>query len=213
MSKLIVRAYSISLDGYGAGPKQDRKDPLGVGGEELHKWMFPTNTFKSMYGGKQGTTGVDDAFARKSFENVGSWIMGRNMFGPIRGEWNDPDWKGWWGDNPPYHTPVYVLTHHRRDSLAMQGNTTFHFVTDGIEEALARARKAADGKDVRLLGGAATIRQYLLANLVDEMHVAVSPVLLGTGEHLLAGIDLRARGFEVVEHVSTEAALHVVLRR
>jgi dihydrofolate reductase len=213
MSKLRVDSFALSLDGYGAGPRQDRDNPLGVGGTELHKWFYPTRTFRSMFGDGGGTTGVDDEYARRSMENVGAWIMGRNMFGPIRGGWPDDQWKGWWGDEPPYHVPVFVLTHHPRKPIEMAGGTTFHFVTEGIEEALKRARQAAGSKDVRIGGGVQTIRQYLRAGLVDRMHLAFSPVLLGSGEHLLSGVDLPALGYRVAEHVATEAATHVVLTR
>jgi dihydrofolate reductase len=213
MSKLRVQCFTLSLDGYGAGPDQDAEHPLGVGGGNLHRWFLPTRTFKSIFGGKGGTTGVDDDFARRGTENLGAWILGRNMFGPVRGAWPDDSWKGWWGDEPPYHVPVFVLTHHPRASFEMQGGTTFHFVTGGIEEALRRAKEAAGSKDVRLGGGVATIRQYLEARLVDELHLAISPVLLGAGEHLLSGLDLPALGYVVAEHVASEAALHVVLRR
>jgi dihydrofolate reductase len=214
MSKLRVNAFSISLDGYGAGPSQDEQNPLGRNGMELHRWFFPTRTFKDMHGqGADGTTGVDDDFARRGFDNVGAWILGRNMFGPVRGPWPDERWRGWWGENPPYHVPVFVLTHHPRRSLEMEGGTTFHFVTGGIEEALTRAREAAHGADVRLGGGTATIRQYLRARLVDELHLAVSPILLGSGESLYEGLDLRTLGYAVVEHAPSAAAIHVVLRR
>ncbi len=212
MSKLRVQNFGVSLDGYGAGPQQSREHPLGVRGEELHTWMYPTRTFKAM-SGRDGITGLDDDFVRRGMENLGAWIMGRNMFGPIRGEWTDEDWRGWWGDNPPYHVPVFVLTHHPRAPITMQGGTTFYFVTDGIEAALRRAREAAGGKDVRLGGGVDTVRQYLRAGLVDEMHLASSHVLLGSGEHLFTGIDLPALGFRVVEHVATETATHVVIRK
>jgi len=213
MSKVRVQAFGVSLDGFGAGPDQSRENPLGVGGPGLFGWFFPTRTFKTMFGQEGGTTGIDDEFARRSFANVGAWILGRNMFGPVRGPWPDDSWKGWWGDTPPYHCPVFVLTHHARAPLPMQGGTTFHFVTDGIAAALKRARDAAAGKDVRIGGGPATIRQYLQAGLVDEMHLAVSPVLLGRGEPLLAGIDLAQQGFACTEHAASEAAMHVVLTR
>lgn len=186
--KLRVHAFSISLDGYGAGPEQSLKEPLGRRGEELHEWMFPTETFGRLYGDGKGTKGIDDDFARKGFEGIGAWILGRNMFGPIRGEWPDEGWKGWWGDNPPYHSDVFVLTHHPRASFEMGGGTTFHFVTDGIESALRQAFDAADGNDVRLGGGAATIQQYLRSGLVDYLHLAISPVILGGGERLFAGL-------------------------
>jgi dihydrofolate reductase len=210
---LRVQAFSISIDGYGAGPHQDLDHPMGVGGMALHEWALATRTFQRMHGSDGGTVGVDDDFALRSFENVGAWILGRNMFGPIRGPWPDDAWKGWWGPNPPYRTPVFVLTHHARPSIAMEGGTTFHFVTDGIHQALRRATEAAGGKDVRLGGGVATIRQYLVDGLVDELHLAISPVLLGSGEHLLAGIDLVKLGFECTEHVPTSRATHVVLRK
>jgi len=213
MGKLRVAGFTLSLDGYGAGPRQDLGNPLGVGGEQLHRWLVPTRTFKAFHGGKEGTTGIDDDYARRGTENIGAWIMGRNMFGPIRGDWPDEGWKGWWGDDPPYHVPVFVLTRHPRKAIQMQGNTTFHFVTEGIEEALRRARAAAGSKDIRLGGGVETVRQYLRAGLVDEMHLVISPVLLGSGEHLLSGLDLLALGFRVAEHVASEAATHVVLKR
>jgi len=213
MSKLRVNCFALSADGYGAGPRQDLEHPLGVGGEGLHQWFRPTRTFRAMFGESEGTTGVDDDFARRAMENLGAWILGRNMFGPIRGEWPDDAWKGWWGANPPYHVPVFVLTHHPRESITMEGGTTFHFVTDGIEAALARAKEAAGPKDVRLGGGVETIRQYLRAGLVDEMHLAISPVFLGSGEHLLAGLDLVALGYRVTGNVCSEAALHVVVQR
>jgi dihydrofolate reductase len=213
MGKVRVAAFSVSLDGYGAGREQSLQSPLGRGGEQLHAWAWPTRTFQAMFGKGDGTTGVDEAFAAASFAGVGAWILGRNMFGPVRGPWPDESWKGWWGDTPPYHTPVFVLTHHARAPLAMAGGTTFHFVTEGIEAALDRAREAAGGGDVRIGGGVATIRQYLRAGLVDEVHLALTPALLGGGEALLAGIDLRALGFTVVRHATTPDALHVVLAR
>jgi dihydrofolate reductase len=211
--RLRVHCFSISLDGFGAGPNQSIDAPLGVGGEALHQWFLPTRTFRQMVGEDGGTTGIEDAFAVRGLHDVGAWILGRNMFGPVRGEWPDDTWKGWWGENPPYHGPVFVLTHHPRPSLAMDGGTTFHFVTDGIHAALNRAREAAAGKDVRLGGGAATIRQYLLEGLIDELHVAIAPVLLGSGESLFAGIDVLKLGYHCAEHVATPAATHVVLRR
>jgi dihydrofolate reductase len=213
MSKLRVHCFAVSLDGYGAGPRQSRDNPLGVGGEDLHKWFVPTRTFQTMYGRDEGTTGVHDDFARRGLENLGAWIMGRNMFGPIRGEWPDDEWKGWWGTNPPYHAHVFVLTHHPRKPIEMAGGTTFHFVTDGIEHALDRARQAAGSKDIRLGGGVGTIRQYLSARLVDEMHVAIAPVLLGSGEHLLSGLDLPALGYRLSEHIASDGATHVVIAR
>jgi dihydrofolate reductase len=213
MTKVRVNAFSVSIDGYGAGRNQGLDNPLGVGGESLHGWFIPTRTFQAMYGKGEGTAGIDDDFAARSMTNLGAWIMGRNMFGPIRGPWPDDNWKGWWGDDPPYHVPVFVLTHHARAPITMAGGTTFHFVTDGIHAALKRAREAARGKDIRIGGGAAVIRQYLETGLIDEMHIAISPVLLGSGEHLLHGIDLPALGYEVTEHVPTDAATHVVLSK
>jgi dihydrofolate reductase len=211
--KLRVASFSISIDGFGAGPNQNRDNPLGVGGMSLHEWVFGTKTFQAIHGRGGGTTGVDDDFAARGFANVGAWILGRNMFGPVRGPWPDDSWKGWWGDNPPYHVPVFVLTHHPRASIVMDGGTTFHFVTDGIHAALKRAREAAGDRDIRLGGGVATIRQYLQAGLVDEMHLAMSPVLLGAGEHLLAGLDLTKLGYRCAEHVPTPAATHLVLTK
>lgn len=221
MSKLRVNAVSISLDGYAAGPEQDLEHPLGIGGMALHEWLFGTKTFLQLHGDfahemsghAPAREDADDAFAARGFENVGAWILGRNMFGPVRGPWPDDAWKGWWGENPPYHVPVFVLTHHARAPIVMQGGTTFHFVTDGIEAALARAKQAAQGKDVRLGGGAATIRQYVQAKLVDELHLAMAPVLLGRGEPLFAGVDMVSLGYAVTEHVRSERATHVVLTR
>ena len=213
MSKLRVHAFALSLDGYGAGPDQSLENPLGVGGMALHDWAFATRTFRTMFGQEGGTTDIDDVFAARGFENVGAWILGRNMFGPVRGDWPDDNWKGWWGDNPPYHCPVFVLTNHPRPSITMEGGTTFHFVTDGIDAALKRATEAANGQDIRLGGGVATIRQYLQAGLIDEMHLVISPVLLGTGEHLFARLDLPKLGYRCSEHVTTPNATHVVLAR
>ena len=213
MSRLLVRSFTISLDGYGAGPKQSRETPLGVGGEEVHDWLVNTRTFKQMQKQQGGDTGVDETFAAQGFENIGAWIMGRNMFTPSRGEWPDDSWRGWWGKNPPYHAPTFVLTHHPRPALAMEGGTVFHFVTGGIESALEDATAAAEGKDVRLLGGASTIRQYLQAKLIDEMHFAVSPMLLGSGEHLLAGLDLPALGYRCSRSIASERATHYVIGR
>ena len=213
MTKLRVHCFSVSLDGYGAGPNQDLENPLGRGGMALHAWVFGTHTFKMMFGREGGSTGIDDDFAARGFQNIGAWILGRNMFGPVRGPWLDDSWKGWWGDNPPYHTPVFVLTKYPRASLTMTGGTTFHFVSDGIEVALQRAADAAKGQDVRVGGGVATIRQYLAAGLIDEMHLAISPVLLGCGEHLLGGIDTVALGYRCTEHRASDDATHVVLKR
>jgi dihydrofolate reductase len=212
MSRLRVNCFSISLDGYGAGPRQDLENPLGVGGKALHEWVFPTRTFNRMHGGKGGTTGTDDDFAARGFDNIGAWILGRNMFGPVRGPWPDDSWKGWWGDEPPYHTPVFVLTHHPRAPIEMKGATTFHFVTEGLESALERAKAAAGAKDVRIGGGVSTVRQYVEAGLVDEVHLAVSPTVLGKGEHLFAGLDWAARGYRCTEHVATNVT-HVVLTK
>jgi len=213
MPKLRVMSFSLSLDGFGAGPEQSLDNPLGLGGMGLHQWAFATRTFRTMFGQDGGSTGIDDQFAARGFENVGAWILGRNMFGPVRGPWPDDSWKGWWGDNPPYHCDVFVLTHHPRASITMAGGTVFHFVTDGIHAALKRAMDAAGGRDVRVGGGAATIRQYLQERLVDEMHLAVSPVLLGRGEHLFAGLDLLQLGYRTSEHVPTELATHIVLTK
>ncbi|WP_027057303.1 dihydrofolate reductase family protein [Mesorhizobium loti] len=213
MSKLRVNAFTLSLDGYGAGPDQDLENPLGVGGKALHKWAFTTRTFRKMFGEEGGASGVDEDFAARSFENVGAWILGRNMFGPIRGPWKDESWKGWWGDNPPYHVPVFVLTHHAREPVVMEGGTTFYFVTEGIHSALEQAKAAADGKDVRVGGGVATIRQYLQEKLLDEMHLAISPVLLGGGENLLAGLGLPKLGYQCSEQVASPHAMHVVISR
>ena len=213
MSKVKVTAFSVSLDGYGAGPNQSKEDPLGKRGEELHEWIFPTKMFKKMYGKGDGTEGTDNDFAEKSFENLGAWIMGRNMFGPVRGSWPNDDWKGWWGENPPYHVPVFVLTNHARESITMKGGTTFHFVTDGIASALDKARKAANGKDIRIGGGVSTIRQFLEAGYIDEMHLAVAPVFLGSGEHLFAGVDLPKLGFTETQTFYGKGAAHVVLKK
>ena len=260
MSKVRVSCFSVSLDGYAAGPRQSLENPLGERGPELFEWFFPTRTFKQMHGqegGDAGSTGVDNDWAQRGMENVGAWIMGRNMFGPVRGPWPDDSWKGWWGDEPPYHVPVFVLTHHPRKPLEMKGGTTFYFVTDGIHAALQRAREAAGkDKDVRIGGGVATIRQFLRGGpdsgvpdtrdvgvlgveggptagdvrglgvegipdtrdvrglgLIDELHLAIRPVLLGSGENLFAGLDLAQLGYRCAEHVSTELAMHVVLRK
>ena len=214
MARVRVNGFTVSLDGYGAGPDQELSNPMGVGGGELHQWLFPTRTFqRGVFGNADGTTGVDDDFAARGFANVGAWILGRNMFSPDRGDWPDPNWKGWWGENPPYHVPVFVLTHYARAPIEMEGGTTFHFITGGIHEALDRAREAAGEKDVRIGGGPATVRQYLREGLIDELHVAIAPVLLGRGEPLWEGLDLRALGCECVEFVGSEKATHVVLRR
>jgi dihydrofolate reductase len=214
LSKLRVESYSISLDGFGAGPSQSLEAPLGVGGEALHGWAMPTATFqKKVFGNEGGTTGLDNDFAIRGFDNIGAWILGRNMFAPSRGPWLDDGWKGWWGDEPPYQCDVFVLTHHAREPLVMAGGTTFHFVTDGIHAALERARKSASGKDIRIGGGAATIRQYLAAGLIDELHVALSPVFLGAGESLYAGLNLPALGYTKVTQTAGENATHLIIAR
>jgi len=215
MSKLRVQSFAISIDGFGAGPGQDLEHPLGVRGPELMEWFFATRVWRKMHGQDEGDgeTGVDNAMAEQGFDRIGAWILGRNMFGPVRGPWRDDSWKGWWGDEPPYHTPVFVLTHHARAPLAMAGGTVFHFVTDGIQSALRQAQAAAGGRDVRLGGGVATIREYLRAGLIDELRLAVRPVVLSAGEHLMQGIDLRALGYECTESVAGERATHVTLRK
>jgi dihydrofolate reductase len=214
MSKVRVQCFGISLDGYGAGPDQSLQNPLGVRGPEMMAWFFPTRVFQKMHGGgADGETGVDNSMAEESFRNVGAWILGRNMFGPVRGPWPDESWKGWWGDEPPYHTPAFVLTHHPRKPLEMKGGTTFHFVTDGIQSALEQARKAAGSKDVRIGGGVSTVRQYLKARLIDELHLALRPMLMGSGEHLWQGLDLHALGYECHKSVAGERATHMFLRK
>jgi dihydrofolate reductase len=213
MSKLKVQSFAISIDGYGAGPNQDLQNPLGVRGPELMEWVFNTRFWRNMHHMDEGETGIDNEIAEQGFAGIGAWILGRNMFGPIRGPWIDDSWKGWWGDEPPYHTPVFVLTHYPRAPLKMAGNTTFHFVTNGIQDALQLAKKAAGDQDVRLGGGVYTIRQYLRAGFIDELHLAVRPVLLGSGENLLQDIDLSALGYEIAKHVSGERALHIFIRK
>jgi dihydrofolate reductase len=214
VSKLRVHCFGVSVDGFGAGPNQDINNPLGIGGEDLHQWFIATRAFQRMHSGKdEGTTGIDNDFAERGVERIGAWILGRNMFGPIRGAWPDDKWKGWWGDDPPYHTSVFVLTHYPRASIEMDGGTTFHFVTDGIHAALQRARDAADELDVRLGGGPATMRQYLQAGVVDQLHIAVSPVILGSGESLFAGIDLLKLGYKCTEYATSPSAMHVVLTK
>lgn len=213
MSKVKVAGFSVSIDGFGAGPEQSLADPLGVGGLSLMQWVFPTRTFQRMHGSGDGEVGIDDDFAARSFTHVGAWILGRNMFGPVRGPWPDASWKGWWGDEPPYHVPVFVLTHHAREPIEMQGGTTFHFITDGIHAALDAAKKAAGERDVRIGGGVETVRQYIQAGRVDEVHLALSPTLLGRGEALLPGIDLMALGFRCTEHVASPHAMHVVMSK
>jgi dihydrofolate reductase len=213
MSKLVVRSFGVSLDGYGAGTHQDLEHPLGVRGPELMEWFFHTRMWRRSQGEPDGETGVDNDMATKSFENIGAWILGRNMFGPIRGPWPDEKWKGWWGDEPPYHTPVFVLTHHARAPIRMAGGTEFRFVTDGLQTALAQARGAAGARDVRVGGGVSTVRQYMQAGLIDELHLAVRPIVLGKGENLFQGLDLRALGYRGVESIAGERATHVILRR
>jgi dihydrofolate reductase len=213
MSKVRVSAFAVSLDGYAAGVRQSLENPLGIRGPELFEWFFPTRTFRQMQGLEGGSTDVDDEWARRGMENVGAWILGRNMFGPVRGPWPDDSWRGWWGEEPPYHVPTFVLTHHPRKALEMKGGTTFHFVTEGIHSALQRAKDAAKDKDVRIGGGAATIQQYLRAKLIDELHLAFRPILMGSGENLFDGLDLAALGYACTQHVSTEHAMHVLLQK
>ncbi len=213
MSRLRVASFAVSIDGYGAGPNQDLQNPLGIGGPELFEWFFQTRAWRRMHGSEGGETGVDDQIAEQAFAGIGAWILGRNMFGPVRGPWPDESWKGWWGEEPPYHVPVFVLTHYPRPPLGMKGGTVFHFVTGGIHAALEQAAAAAGGRDVRLGGGVAAIRQYLQAGLIDELHLALRPVLLGSGEHLLHGIDARALGYECAKSVAGERATHVFLRK
>ncbi|HTZ72250.1 MAG TPA: dihydrofolate reductase family protein [Acetobacteraceae bacterium] len=213
MTKLCVRSFSVSLDGFGAGPHQSLDNPLGEGGSGLHEWAMATRTFRRIFGEEGGATHTDDAYAARGFENIGAWIIGRNMFGPVRGPWPDESWKGWWGDTPPYHVPVFVLTHHARAPIEMQGGTVFHFITEGIEAALERARDAAGGGEVRLGGGVATIRQYLRAGLVDEMHLAVAPLLLGRGENLFADLDLPRLGYRCTAYAPGERAAHMVITK
>jgi len=213
MPKVRVNSFAVSLDGYAAGPQQSLENPLGVRGPELFEWFFTTQVFGQMHGAGGGSTGVDNDWARRGFENVGAWILGRNMFGPVRGAWPDDSWKGWWGEEPPYHVPAFVLTHHGRPSIEMKGGTTFHFVTDGIHAALDRARQAAGDKDVRIGGGVATVRQYLQARLIDELHLAVRPILMGSGENLFAGLNMAELGYRCTQHDPTELALHVVMHK
>ncbi|MCB9211563.1 MAG: dihydrofolate reductase [Ignavibacteriales bacterium] len=214
MQKLRVESFSISIDGFGAGSNQSLENPLGIGGPNLHKWFFPTEVFqKNVLGKNDGTTGIDNEFAKRGFNNIGAWILGRNMFSPTRGPWLDENWKGWWGDNPPYHVQVYILTNYPRKSIEMEGGTTFHFVTDGIHSALKKAFESANGKDVRIGGGVNVIRQYLKEKLIDEMHVAVSPVFLGEGENLFKGINLLELGYNVEENISTENATHLIIKK
>lgn len=213
MTRVRVLSFSLSIDGYGAGPDQDLDHPLGINGPELFEWFFQTRAWRAMHGGEGGGTGPDNTVAEQAFENIGAWILGRNMFGPMRGPWPDDTWKGWWGEDPPHHVPVFVLTHHPRRPITMKGGTVFHFVTDGIHAALAQAKAAADGRDVRIGGGVATIRQFLQARLIDDLHLALRSVLLGAGENLFAGLDMRALGYECDRTEPGERALHVFVRR
>jgi dihydrofolate reductase len=213
MTKVKVAGFSASLDGFGAGTDQSLENPLGVRGPEMFQWFFSTRTFREMIGKDDGETGVDDGFARRAMDGFGAFILGRNMFGPVRGDWPDDSWKGWWGDDPPYHAPTFILTHFPRPPIEMLGGTTFHFVSDGIESALQKARDAAGTKDVKIGGGVETVRQYIQAGHVDEIHLALAPVALGQGEALFSGLDLRALGYRTVEHVATERATHIVLAK
>ncbi|MBY4589150.1 MULTISPECIES: dihydrofolate reductase family protein [Rhizobium] len=213
MSKVRVAGFSLSVDGFGAGPEQSMQDPLGKRGAEMFQWFFHTSTFRAMQGKDDGSQGIDEDYAARGMANFGAFILGRNMFGPIRGDWPDESWKGWWGPNPPYHAPTFILTHYPREPLVMEGGTTFHFITGGIEDALKKAKAAAGDKDVKIGGGVSTVRQYLQAGLIDELHFAISPVVLGKGEAMFAGIDLPAHGFRVAEHVATEHATHIVLAK
>ena len=213
MSKIKVAAFTVSLDGFGAGPEQSLENPMGKGAEQLHQWMFPTKMFQKMIGKEGGTKGTDNDLAESSMKNIGAWIMGRNMFGPVRGPWPNDEWKGWWDEEPPYHVPVFVLTHHARQSVTMKRGTTFHFVTDGIESALQKAKKVANGKDIRIGGGVSTVRQFLQAGYIDEMHLAFSPCFLGSGEHIFSGIDLPKLGFTVAERINGEGATYIILKK
>lgn len=213
MAKVKVAGFSLSIDGFGAGAGQSLNDPLGKRGEELHPWLVRTRTFHAMVGQDGGSQSIDDDYAARSMAGFGAFILGRNMFGPVRGDWPDDSWKGWWGDNPPYHAPTFILSHYPRDPIIMKGGTTFHFVTGGIEAALDKAKAAAGEQDVKIGGGVSTVRQYLQAGLVDEVHFAITPIVLGQGEAMFSGIDLPALGFHVAEHATTDFATHVVLAR
>ena len=213
MPKVRVAGFGVSLDGFSAGPEQSLNDPLGKNGPEIFQWFFHTQTFRAMQGQEGGSTDADEEYARRAMEHFGAFILGRNMFGPVRGPWQDNEWKGWWGENPVYHAPTFILTHHARDPIVMEGGTTFYFVTAGIQEALQRAKEAAGDRDVKIGGGVSTVRQYLQAGLIDSMHLAVSPVLLGRGEALFTGIDLPALGFTVKERTTTQFATHVVMEK
>ena len=213
MSKVRVAGFGMSLDGFGAGIEQSLDNPLGKRGPEIFQWFFHTKTFRAMHGKDDGSTDVDESFARRSMENFGAFILGRNMFGPIRGPWLDEAWKGWWDSNPPYHAPTFILTHHEREPLVMEGGTTFYFVSAGIGEALRLAKEAAGDRDIKIGGGVSTVRQYLQAGLIDSVHLALSPVAIGQGESLLSGIDLPALGFSVTEREASKQAMHVVLTK
>jgi len=213
VGKVRVAGFGVSIDGFGAGPDQSLEHPLGKRGSEVLNWFFPTQTFRSMIGKDGGTVGTDNRFARSAMEGFGAFILGRNMFGPAGDDWGGSDWNGWWGDNPPYHAPTFILTHHARAPIVMEGGTTFHFVTDGIEAALAQAKAAAGNLDIKIGGGVSTVRQYLLERAIDELHLALSPVVLGRGESLFADIDLPSLGYRVTEIVPTELATHLVLIR
>ncbi len=213
MPKVQVSAFSVSLDGFGAGPEQTLEDPLGKRGKELHQWFFDTKTFRAMIGQSGGLSGIDEDYAARSMEGFGAFILGRNMFGPIRGEWPDGNWKGWWGPNPPYHTPVYVLTHHPRPPIEMEGGTTFHFVSDGAESALRQAKAAAGNRNVKIGGGVSTVRQYLQLGAIDEMHLVIAPIMLGDGEALFQGLNLPALGFTITERVPGSHGMHIVMKK
>jgi len=211
--KVTVLSFGVSLDGFSAGPRQDLQNPLGVGGPALVEWFFNTRVWRQMQGQEGGETGVDNRMAERGFAGIGAWILGRNMFGPVRGPWPDESWNGWWGEEPPYHVPVFVLTHHPRPPLRMKGGTEFHFVTEGMHAALEQAKAAAGTADVRIGGGVSTVRQYLQARLVDELHFALRPVFMGAGEHLWQGLDMRGLGYECAEVVPGERASHVIVRK
>lgn len=213
MSKVRVAGFGVSIDGFGAGPDQGLGQPFGTRGTEVMKWFYPTKAFRSMIGKAGGTEGSDDRFGRAAMEGFGAFILGRNMFGPAGDDWGGPDWKGWWGENPPYHAPTFILTHHARAPIVMKGGTTFYFITDGIEAALAQAKAAAGDLDVKIAGGVSTVRQYLVAGAIDELHLAISHAFLGRGESLFAGIDIASLGYRITEVVPTELATHIVLSR
>ena len=214
MSKVRVAGFGVSLDGFGAGPDQSLADPLGKRGPEMFPWFFHTRTFCSMVGKEGGSVGdIDDVFAAQSMAGFGAFILGRNMFGPVRGPWPDELWKGWWGENPPYHAPTFILTHFQRDPIVTEGGTTFHFVTGGIDEALERAKQAAGTKDVKIGGGVSTVRQYLQARLIDSLHIASASVLLGSGECLFSGLDLQTLGYTVTDRQASEYATHITLEK